>query len=60
MSTKLKKRLKEKYMQLQKEKGWGEDEMALSVSQSNVKNQSKGSSGQRTTAFKGRCSPCGK
>ena len=42
MLTELKKRLKEKYMQLQKEKGWGEDEMALSVSQSNVKNQSKG------------------
>ena len=33
MLTELKKRLKEKYMQLQKEKGWGEDKMALSVSQ---------------------------
>ena len=41
--TELKKRLKGK-MQLQKEKGWGEDKMALSASQSNMKNQSKGSS----------------
>ena len=38
MLTELKKRLKEKYIQLQKENGWGEDKMALSVSQSNVKN----------------------
>ena len=44
MLPELTKRLKEKYMKLQKEKGRGEDEMALSVSQSNVKNQSKGSS----------------
>ena len=29
----LKKRLKEKYMQLKREKGWGEHEMALSTSQ---------------------------
>ena len=47
-------------MQLQKEKGWGEDKMALSVSQSNMKNQSKGSSPRRTTMFKGRCSHCSK
>ena len=32
-SIELKKRLKEKYMQLRKQKGWGEDEMALSASQ---------------------------
>ena len=42
MLNELKKRLKEKYMQLQKEKGWGEDEMALSMSQNNVRNQNKG------------------
>ena len=41
--TELKKRLKEKYMQLQNEKGWGEDKMALSGSHNNVRNQNKGS-----------------
>ena len=35
--TELKKRLKEKYMQLRNEKGWGEDEMALSGSQTQCK-----------------------
>ena len=39
----LKKRIKEKYMQLRKEKGRGEDEMALSASQNSRKNQKKGS-----------------
>ena len=41
--TELKKRLREKYRQLSKEKGWGEDEMALSVSHNNVRNQYKAS-----------------
>ena len=41
--TELKKRLKEKYRQLRIEKGWGEDEMALSSSQNNVRNPNKGS-----------------
>ena len=60
MLTELKKRLKEKYMQLQKEKRWGEGKMALSVRQSHMKNQSKGSSPQKPSTFKGRCSHCGK
>ena len=34
----LKKRLKEKYMQLRKENGWAEDEMALAASQNSAKN----------------------
>ena len=34
----LKKRLKEKYMQLRKEKGWAEDEMALAASQNSTRN----------------------
>ena len=34
----LKKRLKEKYVQLRKESGWSEDEMALVASQNNAKN----------------------
>ena len=47
----LKKRLKEKYMQLQKEDGWAEDEMALSVNQNSAKNQNKGSNQTKTTKF---------
>ena len=47
-------------MQLQKEKGWGEDEIALSVSQNSRKNQNKGSGPWKTTTFKGQCSLCGK
>ena len=38
----LKKRLKEKYMQLRKENGWGKDEMALSASQNSARFQTKG------------------
>ena len=40
--TELKKRLREKYMQLQKEKGSVGDEMALSASQSSAMLQKKG------------------
>ena len=47
-------------MQLQKEKGWGQDEMALSTSQNNMRNPNKGSGPQRTTIYKGRCAHCGK
>ena len=39
----LKKRLKEKYMQLQKENACAEDKMALSASQNSTWNQNKGS-----------------
>ena len=52
----LKKRLKEKYMQLKKEKGWGDDEMTHSASQNNGKVQKKGINPR----FKGRCNHCGK
>ena len=46
----LKKRLKEKYMQLQKEKGWGEDEIALSASHS-IRFQKKGTNPRQTPRF---------
>ena len=47
-------------MQLQKENGWNEDEMALSASQDSAKNQNKGSNPRKSTSFKGRCCHCGK
>ena len=56
----LKKRLKEKYMQLREEKGWGEDEMSLSASQNSARFQKKGTNPRQTTRFKGRCHHCGK
>ena len=56
----LKKRLKEKYMQLRKEKGWGEDEMTLSASQNSAKFQKKGTTPRHTPRFKRRCCHCGK
>ena len=56
----LKKRLKEKYMQLRKEKGWGEDEMALSASQNSARFQKKRTNPRQTPRFKGRCHHCGK
>ena len=39
-------------MQLQKEKGWEEDEMALSASQNSAKNQNKGSHQRKIPRFK--------
>ena len=39
--TELKKRLKEKYMQIRKEKGWGEDEMALSARNNSASQRNK-------------------
>ena len=57
--TELKKRLK-KYMQLQKEKGWGENEMALSASQNSTRFQKKGTNPRQTPRFTGRCCHCGK
>ena len=55
----VKKRLKERYLQLKREHGWSEDEMALNVKSGNnqKKNIKKGSKGKY---FKGRCNHCGK
>ena len=55
----VKKRLKERYLQLKKEHGWSEEEMALNVKSGNNQNKNikKGSKGKY---FKGRCNHCGK
>ena len=55
----VKKRLKECYLQLKREHGWSEDEMALNVKSGNNQNKNikKGSKGKY---FKGRCNHCGK
>ena len=55
----VKKRLKERYLQLKREHGWSEDEMALNVTSGNNQNKNvkKGSKGKY---FKGRCNHCGK
>ena len=55
----VKKRLKERYLQLKKEHGWSENEMALNVKSGNNQNKNikKGSKGKY---FKGRCNHCGK
>ena len=55
----IKKRLKERYLQLKRENGWSEDEMALNVKSGNNQNKNikKGSNGKY---FKGRCNHCGK
>ena len=54
-----KKRLKECYLQLKREHGWSEDEMALNIKSSDNQNikMKKGSKGKY---FKGRCNHCGK
>ena len=54
----VKKRLKERYLQLNREHGWSEDEMALNVKSGNNQNKNikKGSKGKY---FKGRCNHCG-
>ena len=55
----VKKRLKERYLQLKKEHGWSDDEMALNVKSGN--NQSKNvKKGNKGKFFKGRCNHCGK
>ena len=55
----IKKRLKERYLQLKREHGWSEDEMALHMKSSN--NQSKNiKKGNKGKYFKGRCNHCGK
>ena len=55
----IKKRLKECYLQLKREHGWSEDEMALNMtsSSSQSRNIKKGNKGG---FFKGRCNHCGK
>ena len=55
----IKKRLKEHYLQIKREHGWSEDEMALNMKSSN--NQSKNiKKGSKEKYFKGRCNHCGK
>ena len=55
----IKKTLKECYMQLKREHGWFEDEMALNMKSSN--NQSRNiKRGNKGKFFKGRCNHCGK
>ena len=55
----IKKRLKDRYLQLKREHGWSEDEMALNMKSSNnqSRNMRKGNKGK---FFKGRCNHCGK
>ena len=55
----IKKRLKERYLQLKREHGWSEDEMALNMKSSN--NQKRDiKRGNKGKFFKGRCNHCGK
>ena len=55
----IKKRLNERYLQLKREHGWSEDEMALNMKSSN--NQSKNiKKGNKGKFFKGRYNHCGK
>ena len=55
----IKKRLKECYLQLKREHGWSEDEMALNMKSSSIqsRNIKKGNKGK---FFKGRCNHCQK
>ena len=55
----VKKRLKEHYLQIKREHGWSEDEVALSIKSGNNQNKNikKGSKGKY---FKGRCNHCEK
>ena len=55
----IKKKLKECYLQLKREHGWSEDEMALNMTSGDNQNKNikKGSKGKY---FKGRCNHCGK
>ena len=55
----IKKKLKEHYLQLKREHGWSEDEMALNMKSSS--NQSRNiKKGNKGKFFKGRCNHCGK
>ena len=55
----VKKRLKERYLQLKREHGWSEDEMVLNMKSSShqSRNIKKGNKGR---FFKGMCNHCGK
>ena len=55
----VKKRIKERYLQLKREPDWSEDEMAINVKCGNNQNKNikKGSKGKY---FKGMCNNCGK
>ena len=56
---KIKKRVKECYLQIKREHGWSEDEMALNMKSSN--NQSRNIKKEKKGKFfKGRCYHCGK
>ena len=55
----VKKRLKERYLQLNREHGWSEDEMALNVNSGNNQNKNI-KKGRKGKYFKGRCNHCGK
>ena len=55
----IKKRLKDRYLQIKREHGWSEDEMALNMKSSN--NQSRNiMKANKGKFFKGRCAHCGK
>ena len=55
----IKKRLKERYLDLKREHGWSEDEMAMNMKSSS--NQSRNiKKGNKGKFFKGRCNHCGK
>ena len=60
MLIELKKRLKEKYMQLRKENAWAEDEMLLQQAKTALRTKIKVQIKEKTTRFKGRCFHCGK
>ena len=55
----VKKRLKERYLQLKREHGWSEDEMALNVRCGNNQNKNV-KKGSKEKYFKGRCNHSGK
>ena len=55
----VKKRLKERYLQLKREHGWSEDQMALSRKSGNNQNKNI-KKGSKVKYFKGRCNHCGK
>ena len=55
----VKKRLKERYLQLKREHGLSEDEMALNVKSGNNQNKNV-KKGSKVMYFKGRCNHCGK
>ena len=55
----IKKWLKECYLQLKREHGWSEDDMALNVYSGNNQNKNV-KKGSKVKYFKGRCNHCGK